>query len=333
MLREWLCEKLGVLACKILVRLGAIPVDRNKPAKLFTTMRQSVSMLESGKNILIFPETGLPEYSLTSVTPFFPGFATVGAIYYRKTGKKLRFVPCYIDQQHHLIRFGEVSVFEPEGTEITAESTRVSEELNLRIREMAAASHGNSEKAIPRALSSVLFLGNLVRFFLIIALLVIIFIPNAHVAMILYLISQGLRMLVNGIASYNYHSSSHSSSVVSHCLGLVTDIIMVAWLSTDFILLRPLFFTLVANALVILISNLTTFFRIHRLAGVNYFDNLSGNLVFLSCMLLLLNIVLRRFIFFILQIITILMLLLSAAFTIAFNHRLIRDSETEVYAE
>lgn len=327
--RNWLCEKLGALACRILVRFGSIPVNRNNPAKLFTTMRQSVASLESGKNILIFPETGYPEYSLTSVTPFFSGFATIGAVYYRKTKKKFRFVPCYIDQQHHQIRFGEPSVYEPEGTEITAETTRVSDELNLRIREMAAASqgHNNRKETVPPVLRTLLFFSNLIRFLLIIPLTVVLSLSNNHAVLILYLVSQGLRILFNGIASYAMPSSNRLSSVLSHGIALVTDIIVVAYISPILTPKYLLLCALILNALVFVVSNVITFFRIHRLAGSNYFDILCGNLILILCLLLLLDISIRRYFFGIFQLITVLMLLLSAAYTIAFNLRMIHDSE------
>ena len=102
--RNWLCARIAHMGCGTLARLGVIPVDRNRPSTLISTMRQSLQALQEGQNLVIFPEVGLPEYSLTSVTPFYSGFATLGRLYYRKTGRTLRFCPCYIDEQHHQIR-------------------------------------------------------------------------------------------------------------------------------------------------------------------------------------------------------------------------------------
>lgn len=39
---RWICGLLGRLTCKILVRFNAIPVNRNNPGRLISTMRRSV---------------------------------------------------------------------------------------------------------------------------------------------------------------------------------------------------------------------------------------------------------------------------------------------------
>ena len=118
--RNWLCARIAHMGCGTLARLGVIPVDRNRPSTLISTMRQSLQALQEGQNLVIFPEVGLPEYSLTSVTPFYSGFATLGRLYYRKTGRALRFCPCYIDEQHHQIRIGEVVSWDPENPDAPA---------------------------------------------------------------------------------------------------------------------------------------------------------------------------------------------------------------------
>ena len=83
---DWICRKIAAFIVYVLRQFGVIPVDRSQPSKLISTMRQSIAALEEGHNLLIFPETGIPEYSLTSVTPFYSGFAMLGRLYYRKTG-------------------------------------------------------------------------------------------------------------------------------------------------------------------------------------------------------------------------------------------------------
>ena len=82
-------------------------MSRDEPGKMIHTIRKSIEVLKEGNNILIFPETGIPEYSLTSVTDFYSGFASLGAFFQKKTGKPLCFCPVYIDELHHIIRSGE----------------------------------------------------------------------------------------------------------------------------------------------------------------------------------------------------------------------------------
>ena len=313
---------LGNLSCKILVRFGSIPVNRNEPSRLMSTMRRSVEVLSEGQNLLIFPETGLPEYSLTSVTPFFPGFATIGKLYHRRTGKVLRFCPCYIDEQHHIIRFGEPVAYNPENPDIKEESSRVSEELNLRIRRMAAASYGvRREKSTP-VRRTILFFCNLLRLLLLVPLLVMVGIPNPRVAMILYAISQGLRILFNAVVSSSYSASNRLSSLLSHTIGMLTDIVLLSYLTTLNPGLRWLLLAIALNGIIILIGNLVSLAKTHRCAGVNYFDTLSGNLICVICLQQLFRIRLNRVIFGVLMLAACVFLILSAAFSIAFNIRI-----------
>ena len=317
-----LCGKLGSLSCKILVRFGAIPVNRKEPSRLMSTMRKSVDALEQGQNLLIFPETGLPEYSLTSVTPFFSGFATIGKLYHRRTGKVLRFCPCYIDEQHHVIHFGEPVSYNPENPDISEESARVSDELNLRVRKMAAASYGvQREKSTP-VRRTVLFFCNLLRFLLLIPLLVMVGLPNPHVAMILYVISQGLRILFHAVISSSYTASNRLSSLLSHTIGILTDIILLGYLAALNLNLRWLLYAIIANGSIILISNIVSYARTRRCAGMNYFDTLSGNLICVICLQQLFQIPLNRMIVGILLLATCVFLALSASFSIVFNLRI-----------
>ena len=325
---RWICERLGHLACKILVRFKAIPVDRNNPGRLISTMRQSVSALTEGQNLIIFPETGLPEYSLTSVTPFFSGFATIGSVYYRKTGKQLRFCPCYIDEQHHTIRFGELVTYQAENTSIAEESLRVSDELNLRIQEMAAASRRSPrEKSTPIRRTIICFC-NLLRMLILIPLIIMLSLPNPQVSMILYAVSQGLRILFNAAVSRSYAASNHLSFLMSHALGLITDICMLLYLYSLRSFLHWLLLALIANCLITVGSNFVSMVRARWCAGINYFDTLSANLICFICFQQILNISLSGLFLGGLLILTYIFLALSAGYTVIFNLRFREEPDT-----
>ena len=318
---RWICDKLGWLACRILIRFKVIPVDRKNPGRLVSTMRQSVASLSEGQNLIIFPEIGLPEYSLTSVTPFFSGFATIGSVYHRKTGKALRFCPCYIDEQHHTIRFGELITYQAEGTRIQEESVRVSDALNLRIQEMAAASRRSPlEKSTP-VRRTIMFFCNLLRGLILPPLIILLSLPNPQVSMILYAISQGLRILFNATVSRNYAASNHFSFLLSHFLSLVTDCCMLIYLSALSPFLRWLLLALITNTVITLLSNFISLVRTRWCAGINYFDTLSANLICFICFQQILKVYLTRVFFSVLLLLTYVFLALSTAYTVIFNLR------------
>ncbi len=327
--QDWLCRKAAWLVSHVLFRFGAIPVDRNKPSKLISTMRQSIQALEAGRNLLIFPEIGLPEYSLPSVTPFFPGFATLGRLYHRKTGKILRFCPCYIDEQHHRIRMGNMVCYQPDAPDINAEAERVSDELNARIRQMAAESRGlekrkEREKSTP-VRRTILFFCNLLRFLLLIPLLTMLGLPNPPLILVFYLVSQGLRILFNAVTSMTYSSSNRFSSLLSHGIGVVTDISVLAYLTGLNPRLSWLLYALILNAAVLLISSIRSAFLWHRCAGVNYFDTLSANLMLVICLQQLLAIPLNGLVLGVVVLAAMVFLAFSAGFCVAFNLRIDRE--------
>lgn len=325
---RWICKKLGQLACDLLYRFKAIPVDRDHPARLISTMRQSVAALEEGQNLIIFPETGLPEYSLTSVTPFFSGFATVGSVYYRKTKKPLRFCPCFIDEQHHTIRFGEIVTYQPEGTVIAEESARVSDELNLRIREMAAASRQSPREKSTPVRRTILFFCNLLRMTLIVPLIILLSLNNLHVSAILYAVSQGLSVLFNATVSRSYAASNHLPFLLSHALSLVTDACVLIHLFTVRRCPGLLLIAFVAASLIHFASNSVSLILMHWCAGINYFDLLSVNLICFLCFQQMMEIRLPGFFSGALLLLTCVFLALSAGYTVIYNLRYREEPET-----
>ncbi len=226
----WLCRKAAWLTCSIQIKFSPIPVDRNHPASLLTTIRRSMAAMTDGDSLLIFPETGLPEYSLTSVTPFFPAFATIGQVYYRKTGRNLRFIPCYIDAQHRLIRFGDSVTWQGTAASAGDENQRVSEEVNRRIRDMAAASRGEGkEKSSPR--SPALLLCNMLRLGLLVPLFLLLSRGKAFPAGLLYLAGEALRHLFHFKASRTLHASSGAPFLLSRALTVAANVRAAFFLS------------------------------------------------------------------------------------------------------
>lgn len=318
---DGLCRKVADLASRVLHRFGVIPVDRNHPATMISTMRESLRSLEAGNNLVIFPETGLPEYSLTSVTPFFSGFATLGRLYARKTGKALRFCPCYIDEQHHLIRLGECVSWNPEAEDPREETERISDTLNGIIREMAAESRGvEKEKSTP-VRQTILFFCNLLRLVLMIPLMTMLGIPNPGMILLFYGLIQGLRLIFNVVCS-TYASSNRMNFLLSHALDLLTDLGTLLYLNAAGGKLGRLALALTINGLVILFSNMWAFIRHRRCAGVNYFDTLASNLLCLICLAWLTRVPLTGLVRRVMELSAIFILGCSAVFAVMLNLRI-----------
>lgn len=318
---RWICTWVGKLLCNVLGHFNPISVSRHDPAKLFSTMRQSVSVLQKGESMIIFPETGLPKYSLTSVTPFFSGFATVGMIYYRKTGKKLRFCPCYIDEQHHVIHFGKLVTYNPEGTVITEESDRVSDELNLQIRKMADESRQPPrEKASPFR-RTIMFFCNLLSFLMLIPLIISFSSDNLRLVTIFYAVTQVLRILFSAAVPPNYTASNHGASLLSHTLALAADILILGFLYTAHPAIRILLWVLITNWLLCVLSNIISLIRTRWCAGCNYFDVVSTHLICFVCLQQLLNIPLVSFFLNGILIAVYVFLGLSSGYSVIYNLR------------
>ena len=108
------------------------PVLRTAPTvlvyhdvRVMTTMRQSLRLLKDGKHRIIFPEqpSGFGSHHDWINT----GFLQIAPMYYKATGKALKFYPVHIDYDKHVFRVAAPIAFDPEQTleEQTPELVRV----------------------------------------------------------------------------------------------------------------------------------------------------------------------------------------------------------------
>ncbi len=65
-----------------------------KDIRIMSTFKSSVKMLNEGKNIIIFPEHDQKHNNI--IYDFHRNFIDIAALYYKKTGIELNFVPMYI---------------------------------------------------------------------------------------------------------------------------------------------------------------------------------------------------------------------------------------------
>ena len=104
--------------------------------RIIHTFRESVSKLEEGENLLIFPECYDPHNNIVHL--FQNRFVDVARIYYKKTGKTLAFVPMYLAPSLKTMYILEPVYFDPDA-DLPEERERVCRFLMDRITEKAVS--------------------------------------------------------------------------------------------------------------------------------------------------------------------------------------------------
>ena len=89
---------------------NTIPVYRD--ARLLSTFKTTVRMLDEGTSVVIFPEHDVKHNHI--VYDFQDKFLDVAKLYYKRTGKVLKFVPMYIAPALRQVHFGEPVAYDPE---------------------------------------------------------------------------------------------------------------------------------------------------------------------------------------------------------------------------
>ena len=116
---DWAMHRFGAPFLTWLMRsVDCIPVYHDNPRKLMQTFRQTVTAMEAGDNILLFPENAATSadhrYAREGVSEFFTGFTMIGQLFNQKTGKSPLFVPLYADWNKRVITFGKPTRYDPD---------------------------------------------------------------------------------------------------------------------------------------------------------------------------------------------------------------------------
>ena len=95
----------SLIAPPLMKSLQAIPVYRDG-MKSITTIKQGMKYLLRGEHLIVFPDI---QYTEDYDTPseIYEGFLYIGELFYKKTGKKLSFVPLLIDDRNRRITAGK----------------------------------------------------------------------------------------------------------------------------------------------------------------------------------------------------------------------------------
>ncbi len=106
----------------------------HKDHRLLSTFRESVLKLQSGKNLVIFPEQDKKNNHI--VYDFQEGFVDLAKIYHSRTGKELLFVPMYMAPKLKQAVLGDPIRFSSEKP-IEEERKRICGEMMNRITRLA----------------------------------------------------------------------------------------------------------------------------------------------------------------------------------------------------
>ena len=102
--------------------------------RIMGTFKETIQKMQAGASVVIFPEHDVPYNNI--VCEFQDHFIDVARMYYRKTGKALRFVPLYIAPRLHTLYLGAPVRFDPSAP-LEQERQRLRDYLMASITELA----------------------------------------------------------------------------------------------------------------------------------------------------------------------------------------------------
>ena len=144
--RKLVARFIGWLSVNVMNQIESIPVYRESPLKLRDTVRKSIEALEAGDNLLIFPES--PEederYERDEIGKLAPGFVMLAEAYWKKTGKKMRFMPMFASRINRTLTFGNEVIYEPENG-FRNEQVRILAEVENQIHTIAEKNRRETE--------------------------------------------------------------------------------------------------------------------------------------------------------------------------------------------
>ena len=120
------------LAVLIFNNARAIAVYKDK--KIINTFRNSITKLQDGNNIVIFPEHDKKRNNI--IYDFQEGFVDIARLYYKRTGKELSFVPLYIAPKLKKMYLGKPTRFSA-NIPIAEERRRICDYLMDEITDIA----------------------------------------------------------------------------------------------------------------------------------------------------------------------------------------------------
>lgn len=131
-IRKFMAKALSPVVVWALRSFDPIPVYRGSGRDIIKTFTLSIECLNSGDSILLFPENPEEKYG-DKVSEFYSGFASLGRMFHRETGKGLTFYPVYASKRSRVLRIGEGVKYDPKGK---SERSRIVETLRGSMAEL-----------------------------------------------------------------------------------------------------------------------------------------------------------------------------------------------------
>jgi hypothetical protein len=126
----YLGKVIGRVCVALMKDIGAIPVYQ-KSKQIASTMRRSLSLLQQGKNILVFAEDSTRRIN-DVLCEFCTGFIHMARLYYQTTKKAIQFLPVAVNRKVGRILVGAPIRFD--GTiPFAREKQRLKSELESRV--------------------------------------------------------------------------------------------------------------------------------------------------------------------------------------------------------
>ncbi len=83
-----------------------------RDARILSTFKNTVKVLQQGKDVIIFPEHNAPSNHI--INAFQDRYIDVARLYYKRTGKSLAFVPMYIAPRRKAVYLGTPVYYRPD---------------------------------------------------------------------------------------------------------------------------------------------------------------------------------------------------------------------------
>ncbi len=121
------------LSVCIFSNADTIPVYRD--SRGLSTFKKTISALEDGAHIVIFPEHNLKRSNI--LYDFQPRFIDVARLYHKKTGKSLPFVPMYVAPRLKTVYLGKPTWFQADAP-MDQERERIRQYLMTQVEAIAS---------------------------------------------------------------------------------------------------------------------------------------------------------------------------------------------------
>lgn len=113
-IRKLIAKALSPIVVWALRSFDPIPVFRGAGRDVIKTFTLSIECLNSGDSILLFPENPEEQYG-DKISEFYSGFASLGRMYHRETGKDVTFYPVYASKRSRLLIIGKGITYNSKG--------------------------------------------------------------------------------------------------------------------------------------------------------------------------------------------------------------------------